>query len=294
MFNKKIVKKYLARKNRFLETYIFLRRLVDILYDIQDVRMRTANRLRGLPKEVLGIYVAPLLELEKETTKRIKDFLKDLPEYEVFKDIKGIGTRLAGSWISSIMIRYDLVDEKDLKNYSELQQEYKFKTKDGKFRVPTIRGITAFSFVSHVWSWCGLSVIDGHAPRMVSKTKSDFNPKMRTLTWKTRKQFIIQGDLYRKLYDIYKKELTETSRYAVALQNPEFCPRYEECKERLGRAAKRLGREMKKFPCKGHIDSMASVKMVKDFIKHFYIRWLEMEGLPVPPPYDHEHRHHEA
>ncbi|GAG99938.1 unnamed protein product, partial [marine sediment metagenome] len=34
-----------------LTRYLELRSLVDVLYDVQDVRMRTANRLRVMPKE---------------------------------------------------------------------------------------------------------------------------------------------------------------------------------------------------------------------------------------------------
>lgn len=45
----KYVEEYLKRKIPFLERYVQLKRFVDILYDVQDIRKSTESRERGMP-----------------------------------------------------------------------------------------------------------------------------------------------------------------------------------------------------------------------------------------------------
>ena len=48
------------------EKYLQLKRLVDIYYDVQDVRIRTENRLRiNVPSETRGTYPERLQDIEK-------------------------------------------------------------------------------------------------------------------------------------------------------------------------------------------------------------------------------------
>lgn len=308
----KYVEEYLKRKIPFLERYVQLKRFVDILYDVQDIRKSTESRERGMPQGTEGVFSGALKNVEKNITERIDLLLEDLPEYEnVFKGIKGIGPRLAGSWISNIMIRFISVPPKELENFSDIQQQYAQKTRNGRYLVPTIRGIAAFPNVSSLWSWCGqlpyLKRTRAHGDVEggwvsvgkdgVTEKNVKINPRMQTLAWKTSGQFVrsrVKTDVfYGKVYETYKDFLTNHSRYAVALQDPKFCPRYETCLAKLKGRANKLGRDPKKFPCLKHIDNMARRNTVKDFIRDIFVTWRKSEGLPIPPAYDPDHKHHD-
>lgn len=291
----RLLKAYLIKAYGKLEQYIELKRIYDILYDVQEVRKATASRERGLPKGSIDpLYSATLLNLEKQVTDHLESLLEHMREYmEIFKPIRGIGPRLSGGFIANTMIRYVKVTPGELEKCSEVQQNYKQKTKFGNYLVPSIRSIFAFATISKYRAWSGYGMgKDGTAQRRIRGKKLEFNDRMQVLLWKARKQFVLQGDVYRKLYDEYKEFYTKHSRYALALKDPEMCPRYEPCKERLKKRAKALDREMKKFPCKGHLNNMAERKMIKDFQRDIYLAWWRLEGIPPPPPYDPNHKHH--
>jgi len=97
-----------------LSKYLRLRRLVDVLYDVQDVRIRTANRLRQMPKRTAALYVKPLKLLEADLTKEIERILQTEPIYFNFlKYVKGIGPRISGCIISETMIRFVKIPKKE-------------------------------------------------------------------------------------------------------------------------------------------------------------------------------------
>jgi len=104
------------------KTYIELRGLVDVLYDIQEVRMRTANRLRSMPKETRQLRVKPLAALEKQLTDEIQVILEDEPIYRAFLSrVRGVGPRLSGSIIAQTMIRFERVSAEE---YGALKKLY--------------------------------------------------------------------------------------------------------------------------------------------------------------------------
>lgn len=291
----RLLKAYLIRSYGRLEQYIELKRIYDILYDIQEVRKATRSREEGLPMgSIEPLFSVTLLNLEKRVANHLQELLEPLREYkEIFEPILGVGPRISGGFIANIMIRYVKVTPEELEKCSEVQQNYKQKTKGGQFMVPTIRSIFNFATVSKLRSWCGYGMReDGTAPRRIRGKKLKFDDRMQVLCWKTRKQFVLQGDIYRKLYDEYKEFYTKHSKYAIALTDPEMCPRYEPCRDLLFKRAKELGRKPKKFPCKGHINKMAERKTIKDFLRDIYVAWWKLEGIPPPPPYDPNHKHH--
>lgn len=303
-----------------------LRLLVDVLYDIQDVRMRTENRLRQMPKETSRVYSKPLRDTEDKLTLQIEGNLAKFPIYtDWLYNVRGIGPRISGSIIAQTMIRFVRVDSGEyetmtkshivdephrtfasqysLENqvadashglsethildasqelneaqyrhaFSPEQLELAQKTEKGGYIVPTIRGIGAFDTVSKYWAWWGLDVRDGHAPKRVKGENIDWNPKMRTLSWKIAKQFVIQGERYRMIYDAEKLRLTAER---IGEGGEQYCPHLAECQARLKKRVKPA--------CKGHIDAMAKRKAVKLFLSHLYVKWRELEGLPVRPPY---------
>lgn len=303
-----------------------LRLLVDVLYDIQDVRMRTENRLRQMPKETSKVYSKPLRDTEDRLTLQIEGNLAKFPIYtDWLYNVKGIGPRISGSIIAQTMIRFVTVEAEEYETmtkshaehdaqtnfasqngcdtqfpyasqpggdaqsslasqettgtqftcaFSPEQLELAQKTEKGNYLVPTIRGIGAFDTVSKYWAWWGLDVRDGHAPKRIKGENIDWNPKMRTLSWKIAKQFVMQGDRYRMIYDAEKLRLTAER---IGEGGELYCPHLAECQAKLTRRDKPA--------CKGHIDAMAKRKSVKLFLSHLWEKWRELEGLPVRQPY---------
>lgn len=290
--------------NPFFLIYIILRRLVDILYDLQEVRIRTANRERGLPKKTEPLASKILEDLEKVKDVEIKELLIDIPVYYSWLNaIKGIGPRLAGSWISRIALVWKPVEDP-----TELQKNFEVKTIDKQtrkavFLYPVYRGIEAFPTISSLWKYCGQDVYEGYAPVRRHGEQLKRNPYMCTLAWKTRKQFIMLDEsdsTYRKLYDEFKKDIAEAwglTAFKEMKDGKETVhydcvkcvgERRERCRVNLAKAAKRLAREVKHFPCRGHVEKMAARKMAKEFIKHLWIEWRRAEGLPISGTYERD------
>ena len=271
-----------------LELYLELRRVSDCLYDVQDVRIRTAHRLRGLPKEVYGVYPRSLLDIEKQLTKQLNTLLKQVPVWNYWlKDVKGVGPRLAGAILSRIAVKYQVVEKLD--NVTEIQRRFavKFQNKPG-YLIPVYRGIQAFPNVSKLWAYCGLHVEDGVAPRRRRGERVDWNPTLKMLLLgRLATSFIrtARGEKYEQIYRKQKSYYMSPEKYGPALQDPRKCPRYEECIKRLRQAAKRLGRMEKHPPCRAHIDAMARRYMIKEFVKDLWIEWRKAENLPIFPPY---------
>lgn len=262
-----------------LSGHLELRRLVDVLYDVQDVRTRTANRLRQMPKATREVYVQPLLKVEDGLTKRVGQLLEEYPIYTGFlKDVKGVGPRISGSIIAQTMVKFDKVDKDGLDGFTEEQRALAQKTEKGEYLVPVLRGIGAFDTVSKLWAWFGLHTVDGKAARRRKGGTVTWNPKMRTLAFKIGRQFVLQGDFYRQIYDQYKARLHRDR------PTPQDCPRYAECKASL---------KNRTVPaCKGHIDAMSRRYAVKMFLSHLWEAWRRLEGLPIRPPYSHEYLGH--
>lgn len=237
-----------------LEHYLELKRLVDVYYDVQDVRIRTANRLRYLPQETRAVYPSRLKEVEKLLKHQIEMLLREEQIYvEWLQKIKGIGPCLASGLVANIMVRFATVNS--LEDCSELQKRYAMKTKDKKHLIPEVRGIKEFPTISKLWAFCGLHVVEGKAPKRKRGTKINWNPKMRVLCWKIGKSFVMVGDFYKSLYRQIKDSYLQR----------------EDLKQGKG--------------WKGHIDMMSRRKTVKIFLQHLWLRWRQMEGLPISEPY---------
>lgn len=281
-----------------LSDYIELRSLVDVLYDIQDVRMRTDNRLRQMPRETAQLKAKQLKKLEDQLTKEIDVILQDIPIYTTFlRKVRGVGPRISGSIIAQTMIRFEKITEEEYKElekqytndahnadmsqeksdthlnttYSLEQYQLAQKTENGGYLIPTRRGIEAFDTCSKYWAWWGLHVVNGHAAKRRKGETINWNPKMRTLAWKIGKQFVMQGQGYRQIYDMEKDRLS-AQRLPIGK-----CNKYEACKAKL--------KNRTEPTCKGHINAMARRKAVKLFLSHLYECWRGLEELPTRPPY---------
>jgi len=175
-----------------------IRNLVEIYYDVQDVRIRSFNRLRQVGK-VVGVHPELLKKLEQEIRDYIKAAIKGLPIYEKYlKFIKGIGPILAGGLISY---------------FDPYKAEH----------------------ASSFWRYAGLHVENGKAPKRKHGKKLGYNPKAKVLCWKIGDSFIKQRTpFYREIYDKAKERENEKLNYP--LENPKNCPFYKECKRKLKKA----------------------------------------------------------
>ncbi|MCJ7424964.1 hypothetical protein MUP01_11970 [Candidatus Bathyarchaeota archaeon] len=268
-----------------------IRTLVEIYYDVQDVRIRSFNRLRqvwgrieyirkfGLPpagpkelkkflleafpiedrKRLVKEYVATcqinpniLAQLEKQIRDHIKDEVEPLAIVrDYLRNVKGIGPILAGGLVSFF----------------------------DPYKAP---------HPSSFWKYAGLHVVEGEAPKRVKGAKLGFNPRARVLCWKIADSFIKQRTpLYRPYYDVVKVE--EAAKFGVLdpdeSVHPERCPKYLQCLKRMQGRAQRTNTKAKACPCLKHIDYRARRKMVKLFIADFWAVWRKMEGLPPSEPY---------
>ena len=104
--------------------------------------------------------------------------------------------------------------------------------------------------------------------KKLTGTLLDYNPKLKSLSWRFGKQFIMQGDFYRGLYEQFRAE------YEL---------RDDLIEEMNGKSRKVTKHGTSKGT--GHIHNMASRKMVKIFLSHLWLKWRECDGLPVSDPW---------
>lgn len=224
-----------------------IRELVEIYYDVQDVRIRSFNRLRQVG-EVKGVEPDILKRLEKQIRDYIAAQIRDEPVCKLFlKNIKGIGPILSGGLVSWF-------------------------------------DITKAKHASSFWKYAGLHVEDGQAVRRIKGKKLGFNIRVRTFCWKIGDSLLKQRTpFYRDIYDEAKIKEAEKLRHPE--KDPHNCPVHETCLKRLSAKAKRLKQSTKELPCKKHIDYRARRKMIKRFLLDFWLAWRKLEGLPISEPY---------
>ncbi len=298
-----------------------IRKLVDIYYNVQKVRVSTDNQLREVGQNVqkamkkeelntqhfqeietaLNKYIeenldpSHLKELENQIKQKLEPELQHVRIYtEFLADIKGIGPTLAGGLVSRL----------------------------DPHEAP---------YISSFWKYCGLHVKNGKAAGREKGSKVEYNPFMKDHLWKVGDQFIKQRTpKYREIYDERKEkennklnqplefphegsklstngpsmkkedivELAQTKGIedvsdmtkielakAIRRENAKDCPMYEECVEDINAKADRADREPKVPPCAYHIDQRARRVMEKEFLKDLWIRWRKIEGLKVRESY---------
>ena len=246
------------------EKYLKLKRLVDCYYDVQDVRIRSANRLRIFPTEAKAVYPDRLKEVESDLKLEIQQLLYEEPIWDDFlSKWRGVGPCIAGSLIAIIMLKFTVREP-----LNELETSWSMKTKDGKLLVPELRGIGKFDNPSKLHAFFGLDVHEGHAPwrKRGDRESVTWSPKARMLSWKIGEQFVKQGRYYRQVY-------------LVARQVYEARPDLQQgvwINPRTGKIGK---------GAKGHRYQMAKRKMVKQFLTDLWVAWRKLEGLSTVNPY---------
>lgn len=117
--------------------------------------------------------------------------------------------------------------------------------------IALIDDIGKFDSISSLWSYVGLSVKDGKAPSREKGRQISYNPRLKDLCLGViGVNFLRQNSSYRKFYD-EKKEYYKANRGWTD----------------------------------NHCHRAAIRYMVKEFLKHFWVEWREIEGLATTKPH---------
>jgi len=200
-----------------------LKLMIRLFYEAQDQRKAAANRVRAY--EALHIQVpyaekalADAQDYEQHLEKHLRAMLKHNGFYNAWlKYVHGIGPRYAATLMG------------------EMGSPQRFNT------------------VAALWSYCGMSVVDGKAVTREKGKQSNWNPRLKTTAWQIAGQFVQakkNRPFGRRLYEYYKA-------YYIERDGPE--PKWKPHKR-----AKR--------------------RVAKDFLRCMFIAWRQSMGLEVTEP----------
>jgi len=108
--------------------------------------------------------------------------------------------------------------------------------------------------ISSLWRFAGYAVINGERERPTKGEKLHYNKRLKTTCYLIATSFLRSNSPYRRVYDEAKVHYEAT--------RPDWT--------------------------KGHRHNAANRKMVKVFLSHLWLRWRQLEGLPVSRPYVHD------
>lgn len=243
-------------------------------YAIQKQRIEAGNRIamnvrdQRLTEDEAALLNAHLKvglhAIEKNVKRDMTRVLEPIPIYqEWFKKIRGVGPLLAGAIIGEIGT------------------------------------IDRFEHISNLWSWAGFGIHDGVADRRRAGEKSHWNPVMKIVGWKAGKSFVKLGGYFRETYDQFKLEEVaknipwaapldpaKLSGFRLWLPDGEGAILTKDIVPGVVKAAKKAGNTTIKI-CRtdGHVDNRANRRNIKLFLGLTWMKWRELEGLPVSEPY---------
>lgn len=265
-----------------------IRAMVRTLYDYQDMRLRTAGRLRLKADDsyqteenqsvpvMVDREIPALVDIKDETreienrlAKAIKKEIESLPIWEAFFDgVKGCGPLMAAACIAEFDIE---------------------------------RATT----VSKMWQFAGLNPGEVRAKKIEKVTKkTDTSKAIRTFEnakgekcMIVESEIMVRGDrltpgcvapynswLRTKLVGVLAGCMIKCqSSYALDFYYP-YKARLEQEQNCITGTDKKWAEESK-----GHRDMAAKRYMIKQFLKDLYVAWRTLEGLPVREPYQVEY-----
>lgn len=260
-----------ALKNSGSASSEYMTILSRTFYAIQKQRIEAGNRiamnirdakLTEEEAELLNAHLSgELKDIEKNIEKDIASALKGMPIYrQWFQKVNGIGPVIAGGMIGEIS------------------------------------NISRFDHMSNLWSWSGFGIHNGKADRLTKGQKANWNPNMKVLGWKAGQSFIKVGGYFRLQYDQFKREeiaknvgwstpVTDLAGLKVKIEG-EFV---NVTKDNLQMIRKKTGimagGTLIAYRTDGHVNSRATRRTVKLFLGLTWMKWRELEGLPVHAPY---------
>ncbi len=309
---------------RGIEHYGYVRWLVGTFYDIQDHRIQSTNRLKGINRAI-GLNEKQqgaatdwlhrnLERLEAQIKATVQSEIKNHPLWNGWlKQVKGIGPCIAGTVISHISgdhftrlgtqqeieaaqrVGWEIV-ERDLKGPDAENPQR--KSGKGTFRVR--RGIGAFDTISAFWTYCGVGLDkDGRPQRRRAGVRGNWSPAMKLAAWKAGTSFVRCGRGYRELYEQFKAGYLNREPWDVAIDSDKYHLRGRLLKKEAGPAkdgdiltdamVERIARagvdKVTVAYRPAHVEAMARRKVAKVFLGHAWTRWREMDGLATELPY---------
>lgn len=250
-----------------------LRQAVRFMYDLQKLRIQTGNRVSASEREAEEAAIElseeqvaqmkrrsdALQELEKDEERVVKGMLKNFPISKWLLEQKGCGTKMSGMIISEFDIH--------------------------KAGTP-----------SAFWSFAGLAVRDGKAPRKTKGEKLPYNSYLRSkLVGKdTLADCLIKANGPSAKNPQIWYELYANEKHRRESMRVDVCMACEGKKKVVDKETK------KKRKCKNcggtggpapwgmsqmHRHNVAKRKMIKMFLLDLWKEWRRLEGLKVVAPY---------
>lgn len=270
-----------------------LKNLVMSVYDIQHVRIIEGNRYSTLGIDTDSFDFLKHIENAEISLKNlIKEKVKEFPIHLWIIEQKGISYDLAGQMIGLIGDIGKFANVSKLWAYSGMGV-VQICTKCNMKYLPEIDRLSYIDKTStrlkaqydkkivksgpepdhdekahDMLCWCEDPELKDIGQRRVKGVLLDYNPQLKSLVWRYGKQFVMQGDFYRKLFDKFKAEYAE---------RPDLVKEMETKAGKKSKHGTSSGRS--------HINAMAQRKMQKIFLQHLWVTWRKAEGLPVTMPW---------
>lgn len=261
-----------------------LRIWAEALYDHQDVRISSLNRVRSLIRR-------RLLELGFKAEKKKK---KDSDEEPVWKDEelislmdsaekKGLLSEADHDFLekSFNLAKKENIIEKEYErqlipmvNKERIYKEW-LQYVNGMGIRNVCRLLRYFGYcerfdtISKLWAYSGLHVVEGKSVRRKRGEQLTYNLKVKTGCLGVIGDSLIKANKsYKKrIYDVYKKRIIKRG-----------------CCERKHPTKK--DKMCRDFP--GHAANMARRKMVKVFLSHYWLMCRTIKKLPLRSPFPHK------
>lgn len=259
-----------------------IRGLIEDYYDIQKVRIAIEGQLRSINQKVakgeekwIRTNVFGRLEdIEKEIYKRLGSWVKEEPIYQFWlKDIKGVGPVLSAgliAWLGDVK-RFRTISS--LWAYCGYSSGYVLsKCKRGHKLISSSLPSKCPVFKDRKGRRCLAEIeliekVEGKPPKRERGYHLQINLRLKAHLWKVGESFVRSGRGYRELYKQFRAE------YDEKWQSPDDCGS-QGCKN------KGKGKCMK-----GHRYAAAKRKTVKVFLAHLWMKWRELNRLPIEHPF---------
>lgn len=227
-----------------------LKMYVESLNDLEEIRIRTDNRLRSLTQHGTsegGHEFGLGLDPESPEVKKYADLAE---AFQTLEDtmIKSVTKEIKNSPVGAYVASQKGIGEKTVARLlGEIGDPYWHTVED---RPRT---------VSELWAYCGYHVIDGHAPRREKGKQSNWSTEAKKRAWLIAKSVEKQkpGSKYRDLYDSVKEKYGEEPVHTT------------ECARCTPAGAKPavVGSPMKK----SHVQGIALRRVAKEVLKDLWI-----------------------
>lgn len=272
--------------------------------DVQQVRIGLEHRIRSANDEYVMRKLGEGLGMTVEQLED-KKLIKKIPRTE-----KHTITEKGKKTFEELLEKGKITKDANVEELFTMLHEYRKRAKKEENTIVSeaqrlLGGTALFEWCDHVRGLATISAMEfmgyinvgvptsGHAKAylglipsaaMKSGSKTNINWEGKGKAYLFARNVIMQKDpYYTALYKAKKDYYAHYSKYAPALKDPRKCPNYETCKEKLEKAAKRMNREVKKFPCKMHIDGLAKRWLAALIISHMWeIGRIEKGGKYVP------------